>query len=312
MSHNMSQKDWIYIGAIGASIIGLLFLGVYTYQMQRNLNAQIKDLEGTLKTTQQQVIEKNLEIAEYNTNLDELKKSFELSEENGAELLDQLTEERDRNENFEKKINKITGTVGKLDKLSKIDPELLIKYSRVYFLNENYAPAKVAEIDSDFRFKSDEPEYMNAKVIPFLEDLLQDAQDDQIDIRILSGYRSFDEQKDLKGTYTVLYGTGANAFSADQGYSEHQLGTTVDFTTPTVGASLVGFDQSTAYDWLKKNAYKYGFILSYPKENSYYTFEPWHWRFVGQDLAKDLRDDGKSFYDLDQRELDTYLIKLFD
>jgi hypothetical protein len=44
----------------------------------------------------------------------------------------------------------------------------------------------------------------------------------------------------------------------------------------------------------------------------YYQYEPWHWRFVGKDLADDLRDDGKYFYDLDQRTIDSYLIDIFD
>jgi D-alanyl-D-alanine carboxypeptidase len=86
----------------------------------------------------------------------------------------------------------------------------------------------------------------------------------------------------LKSQYRVTYGAGtANSFSADQGYSEHQLGTTVDFTTPKVGGTLTGFDKTDSYKWLQNNAYKYGFILSYPSSNGYYIFEPWHWRFVG-------------------------------
>ena len=75
---------------------------------------------------------------------------------------------------------------------------------------------------------------------------------------------------------------------------------------------MSGFDTTEAYTWLQKNAYKYGFVLSYPKDNGFYIFEPWHWRFVGQKLAGDLHDDGKFFYDLDQRDIDKYLISLFD
>ncbi len=52
--------------------------------------------------------------------------------------------------------------------------------------------------------------------------------------------------------------------------------------------------------------------MSYPKSNIYYQYEPWHWRFVGEDLAEDLHDDKKNFYELDQREIDKYLIKIFD
>ena len=52
--------------------------------------------------------------------------------------------------------------------------------------------------------------------------------------------------------------------------------------------------------------------MSYPKGNSYYVYEPWHWRFVGKELADDLYDENKKFYELDQREIDEYLLKIFD
>ena len=67
-----------------------------------------------------------------------------------------------------------------------------------------------------------------------------------------------------------------------------------------------------AYQWMTDNAHKYGFVLSYPKDNSYYVYEPWHWRFVGVKLATDLHNQGKNFYDLDQRVIDTYLVNIFD
>ena len=53
-------------------------------------------------------------------------------------------------------------------------------------------------------------------------------------------------------------------------------------------------------------------MLSYPKGNAYYIFEPWHWRFVGKDLAKDLHRHKEYFYDWDQRDIDEYLIDFFD
>ena len=60
------------------------------------------------------------------------------------------------------------------------------------------------------------------------------------------------------------------------------------------------------------NAYKHGFTLSYPEDNEFYVYEPWHWRFVGKDLARDLHREDRRFYDVEQRELDTYLISIFD
>jgi len=137
--------------------------------------------------------------------------------------------------------------------------------------------------------------------------------DESIELLVASAFRSFDEQASLKSSYTVTYGAGtANQFSADQGYSEHQLGTSADFTTLAVGGNFSKFETDPAYKWMLENAYKYGFVLSYPKGNVYYKFEPWHWRFVGTELAKRLYIDKEYFYDLGQREIDQYLIKIFD
>ena len=144
-------------------------------------------------------------------------------------------------------------------------------------------------------------------------DMLEAAKVSKVTLYVKSAYRSFDEQKSVKSLYTVVYGKGsANQFSADQGYSEHQLGTTADFTTIGVNGSLSGFEKTVAYLWMQFNAYKYGFILSYPENNSYYIFEPWHWRYVGIALATRLHEEHKNFYDLDQREIDKYLPNIFD
>lgn len=220
--------------------------------------------------------------------------------------------EKNKNDDFEDQIKEIAGTVGVLDKLSKTDEELLQKYSRTYFLNENFIPLKLSLISKEYRLNPDKDAYFHGDAIDFLEEMLKEAKDSDHDIKVISAFRSFDEQVAVKGQHTLVYGSGANAFSADQGYSEHQLGTTVDIADTATGGTYTSFSTTEAYAWLQKNAHKYGFILSYPEGNQFYVYEPWHWRFVGRDLAKDLYNEKKTFYDLDQRELDAYLVKIFD
>ena len=213
---------------------------------------------------------------------------------------------------FQGQIGSIQDTVGVLEKLSKTDEELLKKYSKIYFLNENYEPSTLTDIADEYVLKGSTNYYINAKVWPYLRSLFETAHNDGIELLSASAYRSFDTQSALKSSYTVTYGSGANKFSADQGYSEHQLGTSLDFTTKKLGSSFSAIASDPAYQWLQSNAHKYGFILSYPEGNAYYKFEPWHWRFVGVELASELHTEGKHFYDLDQREIDEYLVKLFD
>ncbi len=206
----------------------------------------------------------------------------------------------------------ITDSVELLEKLARTDPELLQKYSKVFFLNEHYAPERLAEIPAEYRYHNERTERLHAAVWPSLKRLMDEAKEDGVELYVKSAYRSFEEQKSLKSAYTVTYGAGsANQFSADQGYSEHQLGTTVDLITTGLGGSLAGFGNTAAYKWLTENAYRFGFVLSYPEGNSYYVYEPWHWRFVGKDLARELHKRNAHFYDLDQREIDEYLPELF-
>lgn len=300
------------------TVLLIIVIGVLSYVLTLQ-NKEIQSLTDTytntvseLSSTQNTLSEKERGLSEKVMTLEETKTALALSEENATELSKLLEEEKERNDDFENQIKKVSGTVGKLDKLSKIDPELLMKYSKIYFLNEHYAPAKVKAIATTSLRNPAILEYIDTKVEPHLTDLLDEAKDDGISLKVASGYRSFAEQKSLKSAYSVMYGSGANTFSADQGYSEHQLGTTLDFTSDEIGGTLTGFENTKAYTWLLENAHRYGFVLSYPKDNAYYIFEPWHWRFVGEDLARDLHRNGKYFYDMDQREIDKYLIKLFD
>jgi LAS superfamily LD-carboxypeptidase LdcB len=228
-------------------------------------------------------------------------------------LATNLEGEQMRNNSYQSQIQTLSSTVNDLYKLSTTDKELLQKYSNVYFLNENYIPSALSDIDTAYLQRKDKPEKIHSAVKPFLEALIRDANANNIPLTVLSGYRSFGTQASLKANYKVQYGTtAANKFSADQGYSEHQLGSTVDFTTPSDGEALEKFAKAPAHAWLLANAHRYGFILSYPKDNKFYQSEPWHWRFVGVELATKLHTENRHFYDLDQRETNEYLIKIFN
>lgn len=205
-----------------------------------------------------------------------------------------------------------TQTVEDIKKLEEADGELLAKYSKVYFLNEHYVPENLTYIPSEHVF-SDRNLQIKGEVRPFLLEMLNRMEAEGLSPRVISAYRSYDYQEDLKHRHSVTYGTSvANQFVADQGYSEHQLGTTVDFVNTDIGTNMIAFDTTPEYQWLLENAHMYGFILSYPEDNEYYEFEPWHWRFVGTELATRLYEENEQFYALPQREINTYRINMFD
>lgn len=243
----------------------------------------------------------------------ELSEQLEFTSSELSDTLDRLVGERERNDAMEEQVTKLAGTVSDLDKLSKTDKELLQKYSKVYFLNEHYFPESLTELENEWKYSEDNQQWLHSKVISFFEKMVNRAKRDEVELWVVSAFRSFETQNQLKGAYVVTYGSGANTFSADQGFSEHQLGTTIDFTTTGIGGSLQGFGNTEAFKWLQENAHNYGFTLSYPENNGYYIYEPWHWRFVGVELATYLHNnEDASFYDLPQRDIDQYLLNIFD
>jgi len=281
----------ISIGAAGYLEYKYYYLGKEKMNLENEFSQTVRNLQGNIDSLQQALATMTVE-----------RNDFE----------QKYIAEKNRMDSLSSQVSSIQGTVSILEKLSQTDPELLKKYSKVYFLNENYVPRSFVKIDSEFTFNPEIDYLFYHDTWSFLEDLLMAASSSDIDIKVISTYRSFGTQADVKARHTMIYGSGANSFSADQGYSEHQLGTTVDLITSENGYTYTNFDETQAYQWLLENAYKYGFTLSYPENNQYYIFEPWHWRFVGRTLAEKLYQEGKNFYDLDQREIDQYLVSFFD
>jgi LAS superfamily LD-carboxypeptidase LdcB len=278
-------------------IIGGLFgLGYYSFDKQIKKQEELSNKNSELEQ----------KVAVLESNLINI-------QQESIDLFTMLNEANSKNGSIEEKIQNLSGTVNTLEQLTTLDEELLKKYSKVFFLNEHYAPTDIRRIDPDYLYEPNRNLEIHSEVWPFLKDLIDEANEDGSNLFIASAFRSFGTQTVLKNTYTVTYGAGsANQFSADQGYSEHQLGTTVDFTTKALNGNLNGFDKTPEYKWLQENAHKYGFILSYPSGNTYYKFEPWHWRFVGVELATDLHRENKLFYDEDQRVIDSYLGVMFE
>jgi len=122
-----------------------------------------------------------------------------------------------------------------------------------------------------------------------LESMANGMREANLNLIITSAFRDYDTQKWLYDNWrkkqTVVIGEEA---IAKPGHSEHQLGTTVDLTSPSVGLDSAhrNFHLTREYEWLDKNAFKYGFVMSYPNnKKTGYIFEPWHWRYVGIENA---------------------------
>lgn len=114
---------------------------------------------------------------------------------------------------------------------------------------------------------------------------------------VASAYRSYTNQVSTYLTWVSLYGQEhADTISARPGFSEHQLGTTVDFFSTDSGYDFTtAFANTVAGQWLSNNSYKFGFVLSYPygkDQVTGYTYEPWHYRYIGVELAASFHNSG--------------------
>ena len=137
-----------------------------------------------------------------------------------------------------------------------------------------------------------------------LEDMVADARSEGAGrIGISSGYRSYSTQKALYARYVATRGQKwADSQSARAGFSEHQTGLAADLMAcgSSSCGSIYAIASTAQGKWLAKNSWKYGFILRYG--NGYtsttgYAFEPWHFRYVGPELAADFHAGGFKTYE---------------
>ena len=205
-----------------------------------------------------------------------------------------------------------------------LSSEYLVLANKSHPLGETYVPAELVTLTCPTNYgKTVE---LNRRAAEALYLMLGEMNAAGVtDISVTSGYRSYAYQSSLFNQYLnvesksitsnaiACFGmdyiqkhyfdrelkvlsfqdaqTVVLSYSAYPGTSEHQTGLCVDFITSTMKDLDATFASTPAFAWLSNNAYRFGFILRYPegKENiTGYTYEPWHYRFVGREAATDI------------------------
>jgi len=162
----------------------------------------------------------------------------------------------------------------------------------------DYVPPALANITN--QIKTVGITCVRQEVVGPLIQMFRDAEQGGVYLAVTSGYRKHDIQKYLYDFWLKIEGQDALDEIAEPGASEHQLGTTVDLTDASIGYAGVDdrFANSDGGRWLEQNAQRYGFVMSYPKGKERitgYKYEPWHWRFVGKDIATVLYNQNATF-----------------
>lgn len=165
----------------------------------------------------------------------------------------------------------------------------LILVNKYNYLTEDYIPENLEPIDIAYA-RSGMQLVREAKEA--FETLSEDAKKEGMNIIAMSSYRSYDYQVNLYNNYVATDGKeAADTYSARAGYSEHQTGLAVDVYNKVL--PYTSFEETEEFNWMQENAYKYGFILRFPKDKvniTGYQYESWHYRYVGKEAAKYIHD----------------------
>lgn len=174
---------------------------------------------------------------------------------------------------------------------------------------KDYKPADLVVPSVPLRLGETTPEMqLRRDAARALEQLVAGAQEDGPRLMLSSGYRSYTYQDGLYNGYVRTQGRAtADTQSARAGYSEHQTGLAADLEPTSRTCEVeVCFGETPEGKWLAAHAHEYGFIIRYPQNKQAvtgYTYEPWHVRYVGIELAKEVKKSGKQtleeFFDLE-------------
>ncbi|MBM4422693.1 MAG: M15 family metallopeptidase [Chloroflexi bacterium] len=163
-------------------------------------------------------------------------------------------------------------------------------------LTADYEPLDLETPSLAYRNSYIVPIRIRAEVIQPLKDMLGEANEFGLQIMAVSGYRSYEEQAVAYEKWKRLYPDRADTISAAPGHSEHQLGAAIDFSAPFMEEQYgqlfhTDFFKIDEGRWLYDNSPRFGFTLSYPawaEQTTGYQWEPWHFRYVGVELAQEL------------------------
>ena len=177
--------------------------------------------------------------------------------------------------------------------------DLLVLVNKEYRLSESYVPSGLVSASLSGIRRGGSYLLRNI-VIDDLRNLVNQATSDGVDLSIRSGYRSYQDQLSTYNYWLKYNGNNADyadRVSARAGHSQHQLGTAIDFSTSEIQDGIGGqFAPTKAAKWLEENAYKYGFVISFPRgyeSVTGYNYESWHYRYIGKANAQEMINSGK-------------------
>lgn len=178
-------------------------------------------------------------------------------------------------------------------KATDLSKNTLILVNKYNSLSEDYIPDDLVVITTKYSWGTNGSQKIRNDAFNQFVKMHEDAEASDIYLMVGLSFRTYEKQSQVYKSYKNLYGeAAADKIAARAGFSEHQTGLALDIFS--LKDSLQDtFKDSDTYAWLKENSYKYGFILRYPEGKEKitgFTFEPWHYRYVGVEDAKKIHD----------------------
>lgn len=179
---------------------------------------------------------------------------------------------------------------------------LLVLVNKEFQLPSTYTPSDLVSVCpevSNIRCVNNTNFLIRNILISDLQEMANAATANGIDLSIRSAYRSYATQQSTYNYWLSVNGgniAATDKISARAGHSQHQLGTAIDFSSAEINDGLGGtFASTQASKWLADNAWKYGFVISYPQgyeSITGYSYESWHYRYIGREYAQDMVNGG--------------------
>ncbi|MCH4206526.1 MAG: M15 family metallopeptidase [Solobacterium sp.] len=174
------------------------------------------------------------------------------------------------------------------------DTALLRIVNKTYLLDSSYVPSNLTVPNVSMNHE----QTLRKEAASALEQMFAAADKEGISLYLISGYRSYEEQRSLYWTYSDEYGREfADSIDATPGASEHQLGLAADIGTESHACELQQcFDATDAFAWLQTHAAEYGYILRDPQgkqDSTGISYAPWSYRYVGTEAVK-IAQSGKT------------------
>lgn len=169
-----------------------------------------------------------------------------------------------------------------------------ILVNKYYYLEEDYIPKNLKEINKQYALSGMK---LVDEAKEAFEDMAKQAKKENLNIIVMSSYRSYSYQINLYNRYVKSDGKDkADTYSGRPGHSEHQTGLAIDVYNKK--ENYTSFEKTKEFDWMQDHAHEYGFILRFPKgkeDETGYIYESWHYRYVGKEIAKYIKEKDISF-----------------